>query len=170
MPRKTSLPVAEPWFKDGLSFQCTQCGNCCTGGPGYVWMSDVEIDRLAAHFKISREETLKKYCRKIHGRISLKEKRDEHGEYPCIFLTETITKGANGRSVKKRGCSIYPVRPLQCRTWPYWDGNLANEESWQAVGHKCPGTNRGKHYSLEQILALRDAEDWPDVPQTPSSV
>ena len=37
----------QPWYADGLSFTCTQCGNCCTGGPGYVWISDMEIDRLA---------------------------------------------------------------------------------------------------------------------------
>ena len=170
MPRKTSLPVSQPWFADGLSFQCTQCGNCCTGGPGYVWMSDVEIDRLAAHLGMTREETLKKHCRKIGGRISLKERRDERGEYPCIFLTETKAAGPNGRTITKRGCSIYPVRPLQCRTWPFWDGNLEDQDAWAHVGKKCPGTDRGKHYSLEQIVALRDAEDWPDVPQTPSSV
>ena len=27
-------PAAEPWYADGLAFTCTQCGNCCTGGPG----------------------------------------------------------------------------------------------------------------------------------------
>ena len=27
----------EPWYRDGLRFQCTQCGNCCTGDPGVVW-------------------------------------------------------------------------------------------------------------------------------------
>ena len=174
MPRKTPLPVtqpaAEPWFKDGLSFQCTQCGNCCTGGPGYVWISDVEIDRLADHLKLTREETLRTHCRKIGGRISLKERRDERGEYPCIFLTETKSRDAKGRTVTKRGCSIYPVRPLQCRTWPYWDSNLEDQEAWEYAGKKCPGTGRGKHYTLEQILALRDAEDWPEVPQTPSSI
>ena len=39
----------EPWYADGLNFTCTQCGNCCTGGPGFVWISREEIVRLAAH-------------------------------------------------------------------------------------------------------------------------
>ena len=44
------LPVSSDslWYKDGLAFTCTQCGNCCTGGPGYVWLSDAEIDRFAS--------------------------------------------------------------------------------------------------------------------------
>ena len=39
------LPVLEkssdtsPWYAEGLKFTCSQCGNCCTGGPGYVWIS-----------------------------------------------------------------------------------------------------------------------------------
>ena len=40
--------VAEqPWFQDGLHFECTQCGKCCTGEPGFVWVNDEEIDKLA---------------------------------------------------------------------------------------------------------------------------
>ena len=33
----------QPWYKDGLGFQCTQCGDCCTGAPGYVWINAAEI-------------------------------------------------------------------------------------------------------------------------------
>jgi len=25
----------EPWYKDGLKFSCSGCGDCCTGAPGY---------------------------------------------------------------------------------------------------------------------------------------
>lgn len=169
MPRSLPLPVAEPWFKDGLSFQCTQCGNCCTGGPGYVWMSDDEIDRLAEFFRLTRDETIRKYCRVIRGKISLKEKRDHLGQYPCIFLSEEEITDKKGRKSLKRGCTVYPVRPLQCRTWPFWDGNLQDRDAWDAAGEKCPGLNRGKHYPLDQIVALRDAEDWPDRAATPGS-
>jgi hypothetical protein len=51
------IPPKEPWYADGLSFTCTCCGNCCTGGPGFVWMDDQEIDRLAEHLRLSRDET-----------------------------------------------------------------------------------------------------------------
>lgn len=169
MPRTTPLNVVEPWFKDGLSFQCTQCGNCCTGGPGFVWISDEEVDRLAAHLKIERDVALRKYCRIVRGKLSLKEKRDHLGQYPCIFLSEEEVIDARGKRKLKRGCTIYPVRPLQCRTWPFWDGNLEDADAWDHAGEKCPGTNKGKKYTLDQIGALRDATDWPEQTQTPSS-
>ena len=36
------------WYRDGLQFECTQCGNCCTGDPGYVWVTPEEIKAIAA--------------------------------------------------------------------------------------------------------------------------
>lgn len=158
-----------PWYSEGLSFQCTQCGNCCTGGPGYVWISDTEIDRLAEHLKLTREETLRKYCRKVGGRISLKESKTEGGLYDCVFLTTSTATLPDGTTRTKRGCSIYPVRPLQCRTWPFWDGLLSSKEAWDRANRMCPGMNRGTEYSLEQIEALRTAKDWPAPTQTPTS-
>src|SRR4051812_5367733 len=110
-------PNVSPWYADGLKFTCSQCGNCCTGGPGYVWISTIEIGRLAEFLKITPQEVVQRYCRKIDGRYSLKEVR--RGEnYDCIFLTEEKVPVGNGSKVvhTKRGCSIYPVRPLQCRT------------------------------------------------------
>ena len=163
------LPVVEPekadevWYRDGVSFQCTQCGTCCTGAPGYVWISEIEIDRFAAHLKIERDVFLKKYCRQIGNQISLKERRSLKGEYDCVFLNEIEIKDG-GRTRRKRVCTVYDVRPLQCRTWPFWDGLLSSPDAWESATDRCPGINRGKHYPLEQIKRLRDAEDWPDNP------
>ncbi len=154
-----------PWYADGLSFTCTQCGNCCTGGPGYVWVSEVEIDRLAAHLKMERDEVLQRYCRKISGRISLKETL-RAGLHDCVFLKEIPAepRGAGGVAQTRRVCGIYAVRPLQCRTWPFWQGNLASPENWSRAGSRCPGMDRGRRYTLQQIESLRDAPDWPDNP------
>src|SRR5690242_13583980 len=111
----------KPWYADGLTFTCTQCGNCCTGGPGFVWISSVEIDRLAEHLKLPRKTVLEKYCRKIGNRISLKEFRSAAGLYDCVFLKEIPVQTKDKSKVKqtRRICEIYPVRPLQCRTFPF---------------------------------------------------
>ena len=163
MPKKS---LSLPWYKDGLSFQCTQCGNCCTGGPGYVWISDDEVRMLAQHLKLSIEDTVRTHCRLIDGRVSLKERKTPKGLYDCVFLIDYTADDGQTR----KGCAIYPVRPLQCRTWPFWDGNLQTEGAWKRVHRTCPGLDKGRHYSLQQIIALRDAEVWPEVKQTPSSI
>jgi Fe-S-cluster containining protein len=162
----------EAWYADGLDFTCSQCGNCCTGAPGYVYLNREEIRRLAEHLNLTPQQTIDQYCRKVGSRISLKEKRGRGG-YDCIFLEEIqATRRPEGAdhdiTYTKRICSIYNVRPLQCRTWPFWDGNLASKENWNAAAQRCPGMNTpGRRFDQKQIENYRDAKDWPENP--PSS-
>jgi len=158
---------AQPWYSDGLQFTCSQCGNCCTGGPGYVWISREEIVRLADHLQLSPETVVERYCRKIDGRFSLHERRVASGNFDCIFLKEQRIPGEKGAATQvRRTCEIYQVRPLQCRTWPFWTENLASEKNWNHAARRCHGMNRGRQFTVEQIHAVRDAEDWPDKPPT----
>jgi Fe-S-cluster containining protein len=158
---------AKPWYADGLTFTCTQCGNCCTGGPGYVWISDEELGRLATHLNESVDDVREKYCRSVSGQVSLKERKTLQGLYDCVFLKEVRTTGRDGRPAVQRVCGIYEVRPLQCRTWPFWEGNLASRENWDAASTRCHGMNAGRRqFSFEQIEKLRTAKDWPKNPPT----
>lgn len=152
----------QPWYADGLAFSCTQCGNCCTGAPGYVWVSDIEIDRFCAHLRMDRQDFIKRYCRLVGGRVSLKERKNHRNEYDCVFLEEIEHRLADGSIKRKRVCTVYEVRPLQCRTWPFWDGLLGSKKTWDAASKGCPGMNKGKTYTRQQIEALRDAQDWPE--------
>jgi uncharacterized protein len=169
------LPVlasTDPWYAaDGLNFTCSQCGNCCTGGPGFVWISREEIVRLAEFLMVTPADVVEQHCRKINGKFTLNEKRGPGGSYDCIFLTEhkvRVTPLGADRAITetRRGCAIYPVRPLQCRTWPFWPENLTSKTVWDKAGKRCHGINHGRHFTLEQIHAIRDAEDWPDRPPT----
>jgi Fe-S-cluster containining protein len=159
----------KPWYAEGLHFTCQQSGHCCTGGPGYVWISEEEVGRLAEHLGITLEQALKQYCRRIGDRLSLNEHRNVHGKYDCVFLRHERAEVQPGedRVVHSRQiCSIYHVRPLQCRTWPFWEGLLEDKEAWDRAARGCPGMNQGKHFAREEIETLRDARDWPENPPT----
>src|SRR5262249_1390597 len=39
--------MSEPWYQDGLRFECTRCGKCCSGFPGFVWVSEAELQAIA---------------------------------------------------------------------------------------------------------------------------
>lgn len=167
--------ASDPWYAAGLKFTCSQCGNCCTGGPGFVWISREEVARLAEFLRLTPQQVVEKYCRKVDGKYSLNEFRNARGEYDCVFLTEQkVDPPANGPAgedrpvtLTRRGCSIYPVRPLQCRTWPFWDTNLASPSAWDRSAQRCHGMNHGRRsFTREQMEALRDAKDWPDNPPT----
>ena len=164
------LPVVvadkQPWYADGLQFTCTQCGNCCTGDPGWVWASKIEIDRLAVHLGITAREVVRKYCRRVDGRLSFKETR-RGDNYDCIFLKEIDQTRDDGVKFKKRVCSVYEVRPLQCRTYPFWPELIRTPTNWARAAKRCPGMNQGKRYAIERIHEIRDSPDWPQKP--PSS-
>jgi len=132
--------AGEPWYKDGLRFECTQCGDCCTGAPGFVWVNQEEIDALAAKIGVSVDEFEKKYVRKIGIRRSLVE--FPNGD--CVFF-----------DTEKRNCSVYEARPRQCGTWPWWNSNLQSEKAWKETCEVCPGSGKGKLYNLEHIEKQR---------------
>jgi len=124
------------WYAGGLQFECRECGGCCSGAPGYVWLSEEEIQRIAERFGISVEDCEAKFVREVGERKSLIE-------YPngdCVFYDRFHTN-----------CKIYRDRPAQCRTWPFWASNLESEKEWEKISRTCPGCNRGRHFSLQEI-------------------
>jgi len=127
MNNKLSLyPTQEserPWYAEGLHFSCTGCGGCCTGAPGYTWVSLDEIVSIAAYLKMTTAEFSRRYLRRVGDRYSLTEIRPN---YDCVFL--------DGKR-----CGIYPVRPTQCRTFPFWPECVRTPESWQQTARQCEG-------------------------------
>ena len=129
------------WYASGLRFECTQCGDCCTGAPGYVWVNKSEIAALAENVgQPDVEEFEKLYVRKIGIRKSLKE--FPNGD--CVFFDN-----------ETRRCKVYEARPRQCRTWPFWDSNLRTPDHWAETSESCPGCNNGQLYQLEVIETQR---------------
>ena len=43
------------WYSEGLRFECSQCGDCCTGAEGYVWVNQAEIDAMSARMHMTPE-------------------------------------------------------------------------------------------------------------------
>lgn len=117
-----------PWYKDGLKFKCTECGKCCTGAPGYVWLTPQEMQNIADLLDIPLDTFKKKYTRQSGNRYSLTEKKSFNNENDCVFL-------------KDKKCTIYQARPKQCRTFPWWKENLNSEHSWQLAAKECEGIN-----------------------------
>lgn len=105
---------------------CEACGgHCCTGETGYIWAKYTEIESMASFLELSVEEFAAMYLRKVKHRYSLIEKQLAADNFACIFFDES-----------KKRCSIYPVRPLQCRTFPFWE-QFKNDED--EVRKECPG-------------------------------
>jgi Fe-S-cluster containining protein len=132
-----SPDVEAPWYDEGLAFSCTRCGACCTGAPGYVWVNLEEIARLAEHRGLTVEAFSTRFVRRVGRRLSLIERPG--GD--CVFWD------------RQAGCTVYEARPIQCQTWPFWPENIASEEAWGHVKDVCPGSGRGRVFSVEEIRA-----------------
>jgi Fe-S-cluster containining protein len=125
-PREDQMAEAnDPWFSEGLKFKCTGCGKCCTGSPGYVFLSSTDLERLASHFSLSPEEFAANFTYRVDDKISLIDQKDTSD---CIFL-------------KNNQCSVYDARPVQCRTFPWWIHFLREPEDWEEAGKRCEGIN-----------------------------
>jgi len=133
--------MEEPFYKDGLHFECQRCSGCCRFDSGYVFLSHQDLDRLASNLSLTQDEFLEKYCVKVdmggYFRISLIEKPN----YDCIFWRDG-------------GCAVYEARPLQCRSYPFWEHQLESKEAWENVAKSCPGINKGALHSRQEI------EEW----------
>ena len=132
--------MTAPWYQAGLRFECTQCGKCCSGAPGFVWVDAEEVSAMASVMHMDEELFRDKFVRREGARQSLVEYPD--GD--CIFLDPST-----------RECLVYAARPVQCRTWPFWNSNLNSPRAWGETCRVCPGAGQGKLYSIAEIDSAR---------------
>lgn len=87
---------------------------------------------------------IEKYCRWVdyyYGEtvLALLEKKN----YDCIFW--------------ENGCSVYEARPVQCSTYPFWAWMLKDRATWNERANECPGMNKGKSWTFEEIEKNKNA-------------
>jgi len=129
----------DPWFAPGLRFSCTECGRCCTGGAGHVWVELAEIERLCELLGLSLDEFGRRHLRRIGNRHALLE-HPSTGD--CTFLRDNR-------------CTVYQARPDQCGRFPWWPSLLESPSAWQAAAAWCEGIrDDAPLVTVEDILAV----------------
>lgn len=126
----------EPWWNDGIRFECQGSGKCCVsrGEYGYVYVTLVDRRAIARHFGIPTREFTTKYC-----------DRDSNGFWKVADFTKAC------RFLEGKRCSVYQARPTQCRTWPFWP-EVLNARAWaKDVAAYCPGIGKGRTWTREEI-------------------
>ncbi len=109
-------------------FSCTSCGNCCKGG-GSVFFTLEELEKIYDYLNLIGKEREIFHRKLIH--------RTSNGYYvhenpgACYFLDED------------NKCKVYPLRPLQCHTFPFWPSVFASALDFEATKKDCPGIQRG---------------------------
>ncbi len=106
------------------AFDCKMCGHCCEGEGGII-ISLKDQQRVAKHLDLSVNKMLVEYALDLNGKPCVRTGKDGF----CVFYKQ------------ETGCDIHLARPDICRAWPFFRGNLIDEESWHMIQDYCPGIN-----------------------------
>jgi Fe-S-cluster containining protein len=107
-------------------FDCrTEAVHCCDQ-QGFVYLTEDDIPRIAAYLGLTAAAFEERYVYRTKRLRRLRVPR--HAQ--CGFLRDG-------------GCSIHPVKPLQCRAFPYWPELVGNKGNWKKTGKWCPGIGKG---------------------------
>ncbi len=145
-------------------FECTRCGNCCTGDQR-VWLNPGDLKRMAVHLGYDHTEEL--FRRKLvvleQGENGAWRPRILFKHYKklrfCPFLENSL--GEDGAVTGL--CRLHPLhKPLICSLAPLgrrWDAETEKSE-WIFVkpAPDCPGVNSKKVQLLRETLERHDRE------------
>lgn len=108
--------------------KCAECGGkCCIGESGYVFLTKAEMARITDFLGLDFGAFTRRFVRQIGQQYSLIEKPHSSG-LACVFFDD------------EKKCTIYPVRPSQCKKFPFWDifKNNANGAFRECEGVESP--------------------------------
>lgn len=122
---------------EGLRFECVPgCTNCCRV-QGWVYVTEANIREAAAFLEMTVEEFELRYVVRTKYTMRL---RKPHGSQ-CHFLHEG-------------GCRIHPVKPVQCRLFPFWPELVESRAEWKATGRNCPGIGKGQLIQIGAAMEI----------------
>lgn len=107
----------------------------CCDVSGYVYLTEDDVKNAAAHVGLTAAAFEERYVyRTRHMRRLRKPPKSQ-----CHFL------GAGG-------CQIHPVKPAQCRLFPFWPELVASRREWTNTGKWCPGIGKGPLIQITTAL------------------
>jgi uncharacterized protein len=119
-----------------MRFECQAgCTECCRR-KGFVYLAEEDVRRIAAFLGIAIDEF----------------------ERSCLYRTKhqrrlRTLRGTSCRFLEPGGCSIHPVKPAQCRIFPFWPELVEDKREWLKTAAWCPGIGKGPLISIESARA-----------------
>ncbi len=101
-------------------FECRQCGDCCKGYGG-TFITRQDITAISRYIGLDSRKFLVEYCQLSGNRPVLAQRLDGY----CVFWDKL--------------CTIHPVKPQMCKSWPFLKSLLVDSTNWQAMADSCPG-------------------------------
>ncbi len=118
-----------------MRFTCLPGCTVCCRQPGFVYLSEDDLSRAAAHLGMTPAAFESQYVYRTRWRMRLRKPRGSQ----CPFLEET-------------GCWLHPAKPTQCRAFPFWP-EIVEDPAGAAY---CPGFGQGPDVAAEEIRSASE--------------
>ncbi len=138
--------IVKLYIPENFKFKCLDCGDCCRHESGYIFLMPDEINIISNFLKMDPDNFLNIFAFNFSKSVySLKEKEN----YDCVFWDEENRNG-------KGGCSLYKIRPMQCKNFPFWISTFSDKDSFELQKKRCKGimSQEGKQYRKIEIYKL----------------
>ncbi|MBS7647697.1 MAG: YkgJ family cysteine cluster protein [Candidatus Bathyarchaeia archaeon] len=113
-------------------FKCLRCGRCCSNGPN-VGLTAFDIHRIACFLNVDWWKLKGKYVVAVIADMLAVPTLRGKADGTCIFLEYKD---------ELPFCSIYPIRPMRCRLYPFMPYSPSNSETIY-LDTCCPGLKAG---------------------------
>jgi len=130
-----------------LRFECQRGCTACCEQKGFVYLTEPDLTRIAGFLGMSAEAFERKYVYRTAHLLRLRVPAESR----CSFLREG-------------GCGIHPVKPTQCRIFPFWPELAEDKREWRKTARYCPGIGKGPLIQIEavrqQAKEMREGYPW----------
>ena len=120
-----------------MRFECQPGCTACCQRKGFVYLTEDDIARAAEFLGMTAAAFEKRF---IYRTKNLRRLR--------------IPRGGLCRFLRADGCSIHPVKPTQCRIFPFWPELTESRRAWRRTAAWCPGIGQGELVQIETARTL----------------
>ncbi len=144
-----------------VKFECICCGTCCSRVDLLVTVTGPDIVLLASGLRLGAKDMLKVLDFYVLGKdkaIPAGLKRTSAVKTEAGMSYVALKKTTDGKCIflENNLCSIYPLRPVSCRSFPFFFSTRDGDLTWGLSGmsHICPGIGRGPPPELQSLAVL----------------
>ena len=106
---------------------------------GYVYMTEEDVTNAARFLGLPQADFEASYIYRTRHMRRIRKPRGKAKQ--CPFLD-----GA--------GCGIHPVKPVQCRLFPFWPELVESPQEWRRTAKWCPGIGQGELIQIGTALEM----------------
>lgn len=102
-----------------------------------MYITENDLRRIARHVGLSAKAFEETYVVRYRHVLRLRKPAKSQ----CHFL-------------KADGCSVHAVKPVQCRTYPFWPELVEDRKAWNEEGKRCPGIGKGELIQIGEACEI----------------